>query len=785
MAPKEKKKPGRKPWYADEDDSRLGFLRKHVDEHDQCEKAKGDAITKFYNTVTIKFLKEFEAPKQSDDNAITAGSMAAAQTTSTAIDESGVQPSGQQEASSSSSHDQDESSQPNEEGNAPGTPAEDGVQTNLMPNQDGSDGNDGQVSQPAQTGPSSTAQVQSGSDHISFANAARELGWVGLSGMEFEGKRKHFVQMREKISEWFRQNRRSINASTENSLIKKVFENSKQERKPQRTGVVQVFMDLHFDSYVKSEAAAAVKEAEELYRAWIEGGSEGDEVKKPVPIAIRTQVAKRIFEAQSEEFKAQIQQLADEKYEEALKKWEEKKTGGGAGEKVKTPQDYVKSLQSWGPEVATFTRTVSEDTGMVAIFALVGPNGQKGGQIDTFWTHAGTSTSGLLWPQADPAGYEATKQSLMKFGKRVYNAQARAARAVVNAPVLPLSGFGDASQAEDDHHTTSTTPQRQPPGPGRNSAGAKAVPSRKKRANPTSQPSANPNSSPRPERADRTSQRASQQRDKSAVPTPAPAVPGSGLDSQANSGSDVDGNTTPAPGVSNSPLVPSETTTTPITQSVPSPTEDPAPQPDSTELDSTQLDSTQPEPSISRSPADQEDSMQVDPKPTPSKLTIWTHPDRNRFWKEMGDFVDEWKEFVEAWGEWPWRETLETLLETFIEYEGYFHYTEDNGRLESKKELKLVKKWEKLGRKAFLIIAEPLETAKLILTDFRKWWEDILPDRENDEEDWAPLDSVSGRNGMWKVICALTWVLFFVLGEELVDLTDEQTSYLAGVDGPR
>ncbi|THU83883.1 hypothetical protein K435DRAFT_870862, partial [Dendrothele bispora CBS 962.96] len=67
----------------------------------------------------------------------------------------------------------------------------------------------------------------------------------------------------------------------------------------------------------------------------------------------------------------------------------------------------------------------------------------------------------------------------------------------------------------------------------------------------------------------------------------------------------------------------------------------------------------------------------------------------------------------------------------------------------------------------------------LILTDFRKWWEDILPDRENDEEDWAPLDSVSGRNGMWKVICALTWVLFFVLGEELVDLTDEQTSYLA------
>ncbi|THU78669.1 hypothetical protein K435DRAFT_811358, partial [Dendrothele bispora CBS 962.96] len=197
MAPKEKKKPGRKPWYADKDDSRLGFLRKHVDEHEHCEKAKGDTITKFYNTVTIKFLKEFEAPKQSEDNHTTAGSMAPAQTAPTSIDESGGQSSGQQEASSSSSHDQDGSSQPNEEGNASGTPAEGDVQTNLTPNQDGGDGNDGQVSQPAKTGPSSTAQVQSGSDHISFANAAKELGWVGLSGMEFEGKRKYFMQMRE------------------------------------------------------------------------------------------------------------------------------------------------------------------------------------------------------------------------------------------------------------------------------------------------------------------------------------------------------------------------------------------------------------------------------------------------------------------------------------------------------------------------------------------------------------------------------------------------------------
>ncbi|KAK7434338.1 hypothetical protein VKT23_020245 [Stygiomarasmius scandens] len=788
MAKDSKKKPGRKPWYHDEDGKRLEFLRNNVEEFGQCEKAKGDAVGRFYTAVTLKFLLKFGT---GDRDSSSVGDTSASQTNQPVLDQSASlnpeqaqsstdapdsrtdlplpitdssfvsgdtstsqtnQPILDQSASLNPEQVQSSADAPDSRTGLPFPITPDDSCSQMEPVQSIESNSwigtnsiitlDNPTKESDVVGVASTTSNK-GLDTVSFSDAAKQLGWTGLSLEQLEEKRNIFLSYRTKISEWYRQNRRMI-TNANNSLLKQVFDPKKPSRKPQRTGVVQVFMDLHFDTYIKEEALKELKEAEAAYAAWVEGGKEGDEVKKPVAVAIRSKVAKHILEAQSEDFKATVQKVADERYEEEIQQWEEQKSGIQS-EKKKTPEDYQRALQSRGPEVAKFTSAVSEDTGMVVVFGLVGPNPMKGGQIDTYWTHAGKTSLGWLWPQADPAGYEATKQSLIKFGKRVYNSEARVARALVNTPVVAPSGFNNGIPAPPSGQHS------QGPGPGRDSSGARKGKSKGQKGKPTSaEPSTGTDGTDAGPATPATNTTAT-----AAVAEPS-LVPACDPPAAVSSPT-----TTPA----HVPLNP--TSTDPLTGSCNLP-----PTSDATGA------ITLKEPVISTNGegngnSSGRDEMEVD------QPTVWTHPDRSRFWTEMRSHLEEWGEAVKEWGASPWRETLEGLLEVFIEYEGEFYYTEDHGKLESKKELKLVKKWEKAGRPAFLIIKEPLEMAGLMMSDLRAWWEDVLPDREGDNEDWAPFDCVSGKQGVWKFICGLTWVLFFVRGEEVEALTDEQSTCLA------
>ncbi|THU77322.1 hypothetical protein K435DRAFT_812567 [Dendrothele bispora CBS 962.96] len=145
------------------------------------------------------------------------------------------------------------------------------------------------------------------------------------------------------------------------------------------------------------------------------------------------------------------------------------------------------------------------------------------------------------------------------------------------------------------------------------------------------------------------------------------------------------------------------------------------------------------------------------------------------------------RRFIKAWGyefarreRENWTDELEALMETFVEYEEAFRFTEVNGTLHSSKELSFMKEWEKRGRPEWMDMVIPINQVDLLLKQVHAWWDDILPERDSADDNWSPLDSVSGKNGIWRFLCALVWVLILVLGEEKIsERKDEQRRQLS------
>jgi hypothetical protein len=136
-----------------------------------------------------------------------------------------------------------------------------------------------------------------------------------------------------------------------------------------------------------------------------------------------------------------------------------------------------------------------------------------------------------------------------------------------------------------------------------------------------------------------------------------------------------------------------------------------------------------------------------------------------------------------------WMEELEELLDVFIQYEEYFGFQEDNGEIKSNWEWEAVKQWIETGRLPLHSIV--LSTVEIkpweIVPELRKWWTDICSDFNTDAGDYGELNTMSGKNGVWKVIWGLMGALVCILDEPLWEdeswgthtITDDQRLALA------
>ncbi|THU78916.1 hypothetical protein K435DRAFT_811153, partial [Dendrothele bispora CBS 962.96] len=109
-----------------------------------------------------------------------------------------------------------------------------------------------------------------------------------------------------------------VDAKIWGPILQDVLTKTAKQRKskPQRLTAVQVFQSKYYRDKIKSEADKDWEAARADYEQWRSSGDQSETRKPPVRVAINYAAAKRLLEQQDEEFRAEMQRLADQGYEE-------------------------------------------------------------------------------------------------------------------------------------------------------------------------------------------------------------------------------------------------------------------------------------------------------------------------------------------------------------------------------------------------------------------------------------------------------------------------------------
>ncbi|KAK7437560.1 hypothetical protein VKT23_018458 [Stygiomarasmius scandens] len=727
----DKKPPGRLAWYR-KDEEIHKFLADHYPEFEKCFKAK--TITSFYTSVTTKYFIRFVKEEVESGTVARDSDKTQSQTSPEGHSASKDLPSSNTHNHDAPSSDGD-SGQPtggDTEGAGAGAPhalsndastarsaGEDLPMTGENDSATGEVEARVQEAGGGQSGGSSALRLDDdgdkGLDSTSFKQAATSLGWVNLPMDKFVEKKQAFAEMRTKIGNYFRKEHRSI---ANGNILKKVWsETVKDRKKPQRLSNVQVFQSKYYQTLVKPTADKDWEAAVASYEEWQTSGDQSEGRKRPVRVAINYAAAKRVLLQQDEEFQAEMQRLADQGYEESRRKWEEAKgVEENPPEPVKTPDEQAQAIKKWGPAVSKITSALAADLNMAASTAFFG---RVDGKIKVYWVHHGKTASGLLWPKFDPTGYTATETSLIRFGRAVFPNEIRSLGSNESSTMASSS----SSPPEADHHDEIPTSRK--PGPGRNSSGIRSKPGLRK---------TKPNAS-----KSTATNAANTATATAAAENEVPSDEAHDLSGSGAVSSEVD-----------LPQTHQSNVTNPLANDSPA-------------------SATQGHSATSGDiSAITDGKMEVDEP-------AWSHRKEKKFWPEMRKFIKTWGDEFAGWEREDWMDDLEGLMETFIEYEEAFRFTEDNGTLRSQKEFWLVKEWEKQGRPEWMDMEVPDEKVNAVLEKVHAWWLDILPERDSRDDNWSPLDSVSGKNGIWRFICCLVWIIVLLRGEENIsERSDDQ-----------
>ncbi|THU84666.1 hypothetical protein K435DRAFT_806519 [Dendrothele bispora CBS 962.96] len=638
-----------------------------------------------------------------------------------------------------------------------------------------------------------------------------KLGWDVLSPEEFEEKQKMFSFIKDhRIGDFYRREHRRLKGGENDSFIRDIMkeEPTGAGRKPVHTPEVMVFMRQYYDTMIKDRAVKELEEAQALYQGWLaENDGEGEQMNPPCPVSIRYRIAAQVLAEQSDDFRAEIKKAGDVEHSQKLKDWEEAKAKEEA--ENGTPQGFANAIKKWSPAVARFNNAVAKEMGLCVVTALVGPNPEEGGKVDIWWNLIGENGMGLQWDKFDKKMFEATGTSLIKFGKTVYSSNARAERAL---------GKESSSLVDNNEGSSKGGPviaKKARPGPGQDSEG------RSKPRQPQKQPTrTSPRKRPPPKKASTKrskrlpkrvevviqtpkgkSTKPSSVQTPSLVPPPSSIPPPSSVPppSAAPPPAAVPPpSSAPPPTSAPPPSAVPATAALPRSSSVPAPSSvQPAstvtrsssvPPPSSTSgLPSASTDGTNEPPSqhVSKSPTDHLAISETSPTahPDPEESTVpgpsvptsnsgemkreavcWHHPSKDRFWPELSRYLQSWGNFVSHLPDESWLEEFEELLDIFLQFEQVFKFQEVNGEARSQKEWHMMELWEDAGRPALVILDVDPGLMEGVIEDVTGWWSDFGK-FEKDARDFAPLDSTSGKNGVWKLIWAITSILFTITGD--------------------
>ncbi|KAJ7609749.1 hypothetical protein DFH06DRAFT_1346225 [Mycena polygramma] len=251
------------------------------------------------------------------------------------------------------------------------------------------------------------------------------------------------------IHNWFnnrsQKEKRALNSSGSSASNLKSLEkllSSAQSRQTRKNHKVELWQKRHpdimeaalqasnFDSLMpKAKAQETVEER----RARIKVG-------RTAQMQLRRKTAAGLFAKASDEEKASVE-------EEWLR---QERPSKAAVMKASTPEEYQNGLDKIGPWLKTFHGVVGDALGWVGATVLTGPIPNQGGKIGTQSYCHGVTPAGHTIDQALPGWHEHVITPVQQFGKKVFDHDARRARAMKPAdaaeshhdPVEPVTSAG-------------------------------------------------------------------------------------------------------------------------------------------------------------------------------------------------------------------------------------------------------------------------------------------------------------------------------------------------------
>ncbi|KAJ7613256.1 hypothetical protein DFH06DRAFT_1344726 [Mycena polygramma] len=251
------------------------------------------------------------------------------------------------------------------------------------------------------------------------------------------------------IHNWFnnrsQKEKRALNSSGSSASNLKSLEkllSSAQSRQTRKNHKVELWQKRHpdimeaalqasnFDSLMpKAKAQETVEER----RARIKVG-------RTAQMQLRRKTAAGLFAKASDEEKVSVE-------EEWLR---QERPSKAAVMKASTPEEYQNGLDKIGPWLKTFHGVVGDALGWVGATVLTGPIPNQGGKIGTQSYCHGVTPAGHTIDQALPGWHEHVITPVQQFGKKVFDHDARRARAMKPAdaaeshhdPVEPVTSAG-------------------------------------------------------------------------------------------------------------------------------------------------------------------------------------------------------------------------------------------------------------------------------------------------------------------------------------------------------
>ncbi|KAJ7888390.1 hypothetical protein B0H14DRAFT_2562359 [Mycena olivaceomarginata] len=247
-----------------------------------------------------------------------------------------------------------------------------------------------------------------------------------------EARSAYYTKLRNKIAVWYHaQYGGNVRQKQVPKTFKQLFDKAELEpSEPTRK------RELHYYStnfYAERIKPRFITRWAAVTRAAAERGE-----KPPAEVAVRQQVTKEMWSAETPAFRAEISKTIDKIHEAAIETYKV----ALANDTPSTAEEYSIALNNAAFYLTPFAEAAQQQFGMNVSILLCGPVPDRGGRIEVRSVHAGFS-NGLvprIWSDFDRGGFDAVQRSFVNFAHHCFTEPEPQATVLMSTlPVPPLT----------------------------------------------------------------------------------------------------------------------------------------------------------------------------------------------------------------------------------------------------------------------------------------------------------------------------------------------------------